>query len=69
MKVCYTCNDTIQAMARGEVCKTVDTWDEACSDRVWDQAKETFARRYHTKRQYVDITAVRVVPDDYRPVR
>ena len=69
MKVCYTASDVIQAMARGEVCKTVESWEEACSERVWNQAKETFARRYKTRKQYVNITALRVVPDDYKPVR
>ena len=69
MKVCYTASDVIQAMARGEVCKTVDSWEDACSENVWNEAKATFARRYKTRKQYVNITAVRMVPDDYRPVR
>lgn len=69
IKVCYTANDTIQAMARGEVCKTVESWDEACCEGMWDAAKAVFARRYKTKKQYVEITAVRIVPDDYKPVR
>lgn len=69
MKVCYTANDAVQAMIREEVCKTVATWEEACSESVWESVKAAFARRHKTKKLYVDITAVRVVPDDYKPVR
>ena len=69
MKVCYTASDVIQSMARGEVVKNASSWEEACSESVWDAAKATFARRHKTRKQYVNITAVRVVPDDYKPVR
>ena len=55
-------------MTRHEICKIVESWDEAHMESVWDSVKATFARRYKTKKQIVDITAVRIVPDDYRPV-
>ena len=51
MKYALTCSDAIQAMARETVTVTADTLDEA-----WEKAKAKFARKYKTKKAYVDIT-------------
>jgi hypothetical protein len=69
VKVCYTVSDAVKAMVREEICRTVDTWEEGCSETVWEKVKELFARRWKTKKAYVNITAVRAVPDDYKPIR
>ena len=69
MKICYTLSDAIQAMVREEVCWKVETWEDGCSEEVWEKVKTTFARKHRTKKDYVHITAVRQVPDDYRPIK
>jgi len=53
MKVKLTCSDCIQAMEREVITVTAETLDEA-----WEKAKFKFARKYHTKKAYVDITAI-----------
>ena len=58
MKVKLTCNDCIQAMKREVSTVSAETHDEA-----WDKAKTKFARKYHTKKAYVNITGVeRITP-------
>ena len=52
MKFKLTCSDSIQAMEREVITVTADTLDEA-----WEKAKTKFARKYHTKKAFVDITA------------
>lgn len=54
MTYVLTCNDVIKAMEREDIKVTAETLDEA-----WDKAKTRFARKYKTKKEYVDITAVR----------
>ena len=53
MKYTLTCSDIIKAMAREDITVTANTLDEA-----WEKAKVRFARKYKTKKEYVDITAV-----------
>ncbi len=69
MKICYTVSDAVQAMVREESCRVVDTWEEGCSDKVWDRILAAFARKWKTKKEYCHITAVREVADDYKPIR
>ena len=69
MKICYTVSDAIQAMVREEICRTVENRDDGYTDKMWDSVKAAFARRWKTKKLYVNITAVKEVPDDYRPIR
>lgn len=58
MKIKLTCSDCIQAMEREVVTVTADTLDEA-----WEKAKTKFARKYRTKKAYVNITGTeRVTP-------
>ena len=58
MKIRLTCNDCIQAMKREVITVSAETHDEA-----WDKAKTKFARKYHTKKAYVNITGVeRITP-------
>lgn len=54
MTVILTCSDAVQAMERENVTVKAETLDEA-----WKIAKKRFARKYKTKQEYVDITAVR----------
>ena len=54
MKYTLTCSDVIKAMAREDITVTANTLDEA-----WDKAKANFARKHKTKKDYVDITAVK----------
>ncbi len=53
MKYRLTCSDVIKAMARETVTVTANTLDDA-----WEKAKTRFARKYRTKKDYVNITAV-----------
>ena len=58
MKVKLTCSDCIQAMEREVITVTAETLDEA-----WEKAKSKFARKYRTKKSYVNITGVeRITP-------
>ena len=54
MTYVLTCNDVIKAMAREDIRVTAETLEEA-----WDKAKTRFARKYITKKAYVNITACR----------
>lgn len=49
-----TCNDAIQAMIREDLTVSGDDLDEA-----WEKAKRRFARKYHTRVEYVTITGCR----------
>ena len=53
MKVKLTCSDCIQAMEREVITVTAETLDEA-----WEKAKIKFARKYRTKKAFVNITGI-----------
>lgn len=53
-KFVLTCNDTIRALVREDVTVTAETLDDA-----WELAKKRFARKHKTRKEYIDITAVR----------
>ena len=54
MTVILTCNDVIKALEREDIKVTAETLEEA-----FEKAKKKFARKYKTKVEYVDITAVK----------
>lgn len=53
MTYILTCNDVIQSFERADIKVTAETLEEA-----FDLAARKFARKYKTKKEYVDITAI-----------
>lgn len=55
MKYQLTCNDVVRAMERETV-----TVNAECLEDAFEKAKAKFARKYKTKKSFVDITACRI---------
>lgn len=58
MKVKYTCYDVIQSMEKEYIIIEIPSVDDVSSDKTWAKIKKRFARRHHTKPEYVDITGI-----------
>lgn len=58
MKVKYTCYDVIQSMEKDYIVLDVPSADDVTSSETWANVKKRFARRHHTKSNYVDITGI-----------
>lgn len=63
MKIRYTCSDVILFMARDTVSLSIVSPDDRCSEETWTRVKRIFARRHHTKPDFVSITAVETIED------
>lgn len=58
MKVKYTCYDVIQSMAKEYIVLEIPSVEDVASNETWAKVKKRFARRHHTKQEYVDITGI-----------
>jgi len=58
MKVKYTCYDIIQSMEKDYIILDIPSNEDATSAETWAKIKKRFARRHHTKPEYVYITGI-----------
>lgn len=61
MKVKYTCYDVIQSMEKDYIILDIPSAEDVASAETWAKIKKRFARRHHTKHDYVDITGIEYI--------